>query len=106
MKQSGFELVESVPPKGVKELTCGKCVAAGVLGRMVPIPEPDLINPNMDLKAFRAEIGMKGTQLAKYLNVHKAMVSQVENMKKEMPIAWLEKLKKLTDPSIVSRWTK
>jgi transcriptional regulator with XRE-family HTH domain len=71
---------------------------------MEPMPEPDEINPKMDLKAFRLEIGLNGVKLAAYLNVHKAMVSQVENDKKEMPIAWVEKLKKLTDPTFAARW--
>jgi hypothetical protein len=106
MRQAGYKLVESRPPKGVKEITCGRCVAGGALRRMTPMPEPDLVNPNMDLKAFRLSYEMKGTQLALYLGVHKAMVSQVENGKKEMPISWVEKLKKLTEPGVASKWTK
>lgn len=105
-RKAGYEKVESHPPKGVKSIICGTCVAGGALRRIHGEPVLDPVNPAMDLKAFRAGLGMKGTELAFYLTVHKAMVSQVENGKKEMPVSWVAKLKKLTESSESAKWIK
>lgn len=83
---------------GAISVTCGKCVANGVLraesfeARRKQLVEL-LKEPINNLKHFRKKMGVNQEELASILGVDRSMISKVEKGLKPMPESWKEKIK-------------